>query len=83
MTWIRVIDYEASTGYHAFVMQMFTCALRLMRACGYQPQLEFTQRLGRMYELVASLADGRGRLWWYPNSERSSAQLLHDCRCSM
>src|SRR5581483_6676627 len=37
-------DYEASTGYHVFVMQMFTSALRVMRTCSYDPKPEFTER---------------------------------------
>src|SRR5581483_965229 len=69
-------DYEASTGYHVFVMQMFTSALRLMRKCSYDPKHEFTERLRRMYGLAGSLADDRGRIPQIGDCDDGRVELL-------
>jgi hypothetical protein len=55
-------DFEASTGYHLEVAQMFTTAWRFMRARGCRFSSAFEQRLARMYELTATLATPEGRV---------------------
>jgi hypothetical protein len=55
-------NYESSSGYHLFVMQMFTTAWLLMRADNHTPPPEFTARLCTMYRYLAELTGPDGRL---------------------
>ncbi|MGA7925741.1 MAG: heparinase II/III family protein, partial [Candidatus Sulfotelmatobacter sp.] len=49
-------DYEASTGYHVLMTQMFTSGLLLMRASNVVPEPRFLERLRRMYLMIEHLA---------------------------
>lgn len=69
-------DYEASTGYHVLVTQMFTCALLLMRAVGISPAPDFVSRLRKMYRLIAALADSRGELPHVGDCDDGRVELL-------
>src|SRR6266849_1684359 len=55
-------DFEASSGYHVLVLQMFTSAFLLMRSQGVQPAGEFSTRLRHMYGFLGALADQRARV---------------------
>jgi hypothetical protein len=52
-------DFEASTGYHVFVLQMFTCAFLTMRAAGLKPSSALGAGLERMYRYIEALTDSR------------------------
>jgi len=70
--------YEASTGYHVLVTQMFTTALLLMRADGTEPHPAFVERLRRMYWFMAELADAQGRLPHVGDCDDGRTELLLD-----
>lgn len=55
-------DYEASSGYHVFVTQIFTAALLFARAAQLHFSEEFNNRLSAMYEFTSALACGSGHL---------------------
>ena len=71
-------DFEASTGYHVLVQQMFTCAWLLMRSQEAQPSAEFSGRLERMYGFLAGLADQRGRVPHLGDCDDGRVELLSD-----
>jgi len=55
-------DFEASTGYHVLVTQLFTTALLLLRAAQVEVKRSFRDRLGQMYQWMNTIADQQGRL---------------------
>jgi hypothetical protein len=55
-------DYEASSGYHILVTQMFTSALLFARAARLEFSEEFLGRLSAMYDFTSALACGSGRV---------------------
>jgi hypothetical protein len=71
-------DYEASTGYHVLVTQMFTTALLLMRADGIKPAHDFLERLRGMHRFIAELADEQGRLPHVGDCDDGRTELLSD-----
>ncbi|MGD0831119.1 MAG: alginate lyase family protein [Terracidiphilus sp.] len=54
-------DYEASSGYHVFVTQIFTAALLFARAAQIQFSETFVERLSSMYEYANALGYESGR----------------------
>ncbi len=71
-------NYEASTGYHFLVLQMFSAAFRLMRLAGIEPAHEFTVRLRKMYRWMAALANDQGRLPHVGDCDDGRVELLTD-----
>jgi len=71
-------DYEASTGYHVLVTQMFTSALLLMLAGKVAPDPEFLERLRRMYGLMDELASPSGQLPHVGDCDDGRVELLLD-----
>lgn len=71
-------DYEASTGYHVLVTQMFTCALLLIKAAGAQPAKAFFDRLRKMYSFAAALADPAGKIPHVGDCDDGRVELLLD-----
>lgn len=71
-------DYEASTGYHLLVTQMFTSALLLLRTAGAAPSMKFTARLRKMYEFAAALADAKSRIPHVGDCDDGRVELLMD-----
>jgi len=71
-------DYEASTGYHVLVTQMFTCALLLLRGAGVAPSTAFTARLREMYKFAAALADAEGRIPHVGDCDDGRVEVLLD-----
>jgi hypothetical protein len=70
-------DYEASTGYHVLVTQLFTSALLLMRADGSaRPSGEFIERLRRMYRWLHNLASASGELPQVGDCDDGRTELL-------
>jgi hypothetical protein len=71
-------DYEASTGYHVLVTQMFTSGLLLMRASGTVPEPRFLERLRRMYLMIDQLASPSGQLPHVGDCDDGRVELLLD-----
>jgi len=71
-------DYEASTGYHVLVTQMFTSALLLMRASDVTPDPSFWQRLSRMYQMMNELASPTDQLPHIGDCDDGRVELLLD-----
>jgi hypothetical protein len=71
-------DYEASTGYHVLVTEMFTSAWLLMRAEGIVPDPRFVGSLREMYKWMATLADSQGRLPQVGDCDDGRVELLFD-----
>jgi hypothetical protein len=71
-------DYEASTGYHVLVTQMFTSALLLMKAQGPDPNPDFASRLRSMYRFLSALADDHGRVPQIGDCDDGRVELLAD-----
>jgi Heparinase II/III-like protein/Heparinase II/III N-terminus len=71
-------DYEASTGYHVLVTQMFTCALLMMKATGTPPAPEFITRLRKMYSFAAAIADASDRIPHIGDCDDGRVELLLD-----
>lgn len=71
-------NYEASTGYHLLVLQMFTAAFRLMQKGGIEPADEFTVRLRKMYRWTAALANENGRVPHVGDCDDGRVELLTD-----
>lgn len=71
-------DYEASSGYHMLVTQMFLSAYWLMRAEGAVPAQSFVERLRKMFEWMEALADSQGRLPHVGDCDDGRVEFLHD-----
>jgi hypothetical protein len=71
-------NYEASTGYHVLVTQMFTSSLLLMRAAHVAPEPRFLERLRRMYSFMDRLANSSGQLPHIGDCDDGRIELLLD-----
>ncbi len=71
-------NYEASSGYHVLVAQMFLTAHQLMRAENVVPAESFTQRLGAMFAWMETLADSSGRLPHIGDCDDGRVEFLLD-----
>jgi Heparinase II/III-like protein/Heparinase II/III N-terminus len=71
-------DFEASTGYHVLVTQMFLIAYRIMLASGIAPSASFVQRLRAMFHWMTLLADKEGRLPNVGDCDDGRVELLYD-----
>lgn len=71
-------DHEASLGYHALVMQMFTTALLLMRADGARPSDRFQERVRLMHRMADDLANCNGELPQMGDCDDGRVELLLD-----
>ena len=72
-------DYEASTGYHVFVTQLFTTALLLMRAeSSASPSPAFVERLASMFRFLKSIASPSGGLPHVGDCDDGRTELLLD-----
>ncbi len=71
-------DYEASTGYHVLVTQMFFSALLLMRASNDHPGSAFLERARRMNRVMADLASPSGELPHLGDCDDGRVELLLD-----
>jgi len=71
-------DYEASTGYHVLVTQMFTTAYLLMRAAKETAPPSFVERLRLMYSLMSALAGTEGELPNVGDCDDGRVELLTD-----
>jgi hypothetical protein len=71
-------DYEASSGYHVLVTQLFTTALLLMRAEGHTPFPAFVERLRLMYRVLATIASDSGQLPQVGDCDDGRVELLAD-----
>lgn len=72
------VDYEASTGYHVLVTQMFTCAALLMRAAKTECEPIFVERLRSMLEFVTEMQNGEGELLQVGDCDDGRVELLID-----
>jgi hypothetical protein len=71
-------DYEASTGYHVLVTQMFLMSYRIMAASRIAPSASFVERLRAMIRWMTLLADEAGRLPNVGDCDDGRVELLHD-----
>ena len=71
-------DYEASTGYHVLVTQMFTTVLLLLRAGKITPHPRFFEKVRRMYRLLEALASPSGQLPQLGDCDDGRIELLLD-----
>ena len=71
-------DYEASTGYHVLVTQMFALPWLLARAGGDSFSSEYEDRLTRMFAWIAQIADCHGRLPLVGDCDDGRVELLAD-----
>ena len=71
-------DWEASTGYHAFVAQMFLHSYLIQRARGTPIDVRFEQRLIAMFHWMATLADTQGTLPHLGDCDDGRVELLLD-----
>ncbi|HLZ00342.1 MAG TPA: alginate lyase family protein [Candidatus Angelobacter sp.] len=71
-------NYEASSGYHVLVAQMFLTAHQLMRAENVVPAESFTRRLGAMFTWMETLADSSGRLPHIGDCDDGRVEFLFD-----
>jgi hypothetical protein len=71
-------DYEASTGYHFFVTQMFTSAWLLWPVEERNPATKFAERLKKMYEALDATADQKGRIPQVGDCDDGRVELLTD-----
>jgi hypothetical protein len=72
-------DYEASTGYHALVTQIFSTALLLMRAeNSSSPSFAFLERLRRMFRFLNVIANESGELPQVGDCDDGRVELLAD-----
>jgi len=71
-------DYEASTGYHVLVTQMFLLAYRLMPAAGIIPSTSYAARLRAMFRWMATLADEQGCLPNVGDCDDARIEILYD-----
>jgi len=71
-------DYEASTGYHVLVTQLFTTALLLMRAEGARPASTFIERLKLMFRFLNAVASPSGQVPHVGDCDDGRVELLND-----
>jgi hypothetical protein len=71
-------NYEASTGYHVLVLQIFLSAFLLMRAEGYVPSTQFERKLKLMFDWATTLSDKEGRLPHLGDCDDGRVELLSD-----
>jgi hypothetical protein len=72
-------DYEASTGYHVLVTQLFTTALLLMRSESSAPATPaFVTRLRMMFQFLNTVASTSGQLPAAGDCDDGRTELLVD-----
>ncbi|MGC2108281.1 MAG: alginate lyase family protein [Candidatus Korobacteraceae bacterium] len=71
-------DWEASTGYHVFVSQMFMHSYLVQRGQGIPLDPRFEQRLAAMFKWIATLADTDGTLPHLGDCDDGRVELLLD-----
>jgi len=72
-------DYEASTGYHILVTQLFTTALLLMRTeRGVPTRPAFVERLRMMFRFLGTVASASGELPQVGDCDDGRTELLVD-----
>ena len=72
-------DYEASTGYHVLVMQLFATGLLLMRTeAASPPAPAFVELLGMMFRFLNTLASSSGELPHVGDCDDGRTELLAD-----
>jgi hypothetical protein len=71
-------DWEASTGYHALVSQMFLHSYLVQKARGTPLDVDFEQRLTAMFQWMAILADRDGVLPHLGDCDDGRVELLLD-----
>ncbi len=71
-------DYEASSGYHVLVTQMFTSALLLMKTDGQPIKESFVNRLAKMYAFIDAIADEAGELPCLGDCDDGRTELIAD-----
>jgi hypothetical protein len=71
-------DYEASSGYHVFVTQIYTAALLFARAAQLHFSEEFNKRLSAMYEFTGALACGSSRVPHIGDCDDGRVELTAD-----
>lgn len=77
-TYIDGGDYEASTGYHVLVSQMFLHSWMVQRARRLPMDVSFEERLAEMFTWLADLADSRGQIPHLGDCDDGRVELLHD-----
>lgn len=71
-------DWEASSGYHVFVSQMFLHSYLVQKAQGIPIDPRFEQRLAAMFKWIAILADTGGTLPHLGDCDDGRVELLLD-----
>ncbi len=71
-------DWEASTGYHAFVSQMFLHSYQVQKARGIPVDPAFEQRLIAMFRWMATLVDSQETLPHIGDCDDGRIELLLD-----
>ena len=71
-------DYEASTGYHLLVTQMFTSVGLILRSDKQEISPRFHDRLRKMYQVLDSLADDEGYIPQVGDCDDGRVELLTD-----
>ena len=72
-------DYEASTGYHVLITQLFTTAFLLMRAERREAIAPaFAERLRRMFRFLSTLANSSGELPQVGDCDDGRTEFLLD-----
>src|SRR5262249_9604604 len=71
-------NYEASSGYHVLVTQIFFTACQLMRADNATLSPRFVERLTRMFSWIQVLADSQGRLPHFGDCDDGRVEFLFD-----
>ncbi len=77
-TYVDGGDYEASTGYHVLVSQMFLHSYLVQKARGLEINPRFEQRLTSMFEWLATLADDQGTLPQLGDCDDGRVELMLD-----
>lgn len=71
-------SFEASSGYHLLATQMFATAYELMLAQDLHPAQGYSERLCKMYTLLAALTDQRGCVPHVGDCDDGRVELLSD-----
>ena len=71
-------DFEASTGYHVLVAQMFLHSLVVQQKCGITIGQEFEKRLGLMFKWMAALVDQESKLPHLGDCDDGRVELLFE-----